>query len=211
MVIHVQSTRSVSWLTTEHHYCDVTSLLIFSLFYSKTIHCISAGSQHQQRKPSQTAFNWLESCVRCQEAFSELCKSPPKKKNECNKRFKSQSKSLRYTLERRRTSASFRNVSLSTFLHLKSAAKVTGRLWVSLFLFKTVNTFISLQQGCVVVLLFQRKNVICTGIQSRLHSSSMYRITHNYVLTFRNEISGGGEEMQRLWINVFGETCLQLN
>lgn len=190
MVIHVQSTRSVSWLTTEHHYCDVTSLLIFSLFYSKTIHCISADSQHQQRKPSQTAFNWLESCVRRQEAFSELCKSKKQNKNECNKRFKTQSKSLRYTLVRRRTSASLRNVSHSTFPHLKSAANVTGRLWVSLFLFKTVNTFILLERvGCRFVFPEKERHLYRNSIQITL-IVNVQDNTH-YVSTFRNEISGG--------------------
>lgn len=140
--------------------------------------------------PKQPLTDWNHACAVRRRSVN--CANPPQKnKNECNKRFKSQSKSLRYTLERRRTSASFRNVSLSTFLHLKSATKVTGRLWVSLFLFKTVNTFISLQQGCVVVLLFQRKNVICTGIQSRLHSSSMYRITHTMFWLLEMRFLGG--------------------
>lgn len=113
-----------------------------------------------------------------------------KNKNECNKRFKTQSKSLCYTLVRRRTSASLRNVSHSTFLHLKSAANVTGRLWVSLFLFKTVNTFILLERvGCCFVFPEKERHLYRNSIQITL-IVNVQDNTH-YVSTFRNEISGG--------------------
>lgn len=162
MVTHVQWTRSVEWLTTGHYYCDVTSLLAVWILRRHTVfqQVLNISSANPNPKPLQSEGN--QACAVRRRSVN--CANAIKTTKASNKRLKRQSRVFRSTLT---LDACVCQECHSTFFITKCSKRYWMTVSVVVFLLTIVNTFISLQQGWVVVLFLERNNVVCTGIQSR--------------------------------------------
>lgn len=171
------------------------------------IHCISAGSRYQQRKTIFTSSQNDKSGIAINSSHTRTVR---RRTVNCANTQTNVTKSLKMKqldpskIGKPRGVCVFPGMSVFwLFLYLVNSKKCS-KSWVPFFcLRQSIHSY----HLCTVraFLYFQNRNVICIGVQPRLHWSSTCTDTDNMILTLGKLNFFGGKKIRTLFINISKE------